>query len=98
MTTPSSIPENRIRELAYRLWLEEGQPQGKEAEHWQKARELLALESETEEGFTDGHNGASRGAPVEEAGLPGESPTVTGQGKQKTAKKRRPSVSKKRPM
>lgn len=97
MTKPSSsISESRIRELAYRLWLEEGQPQGKEAEHWERARELLALESDSEEGVTDGNNGGTRGATVEEPGLPGE--LVTEQDKQKSPKKRRPSIAKKRPM
>jgi Protein of unknown function (DUF2934) len=99
MTKPSApVSEDRIRELAYRLWLEEGQPQGKEAEHWEKARELLALESDSEEGVTDGNNGATRGAPADEAGLPGDFATVTEQDKQKSPKKRRPSITKKRPM
>lgn len=98
MTTPSSIPESRIRELAYRLWLEDGQPHGKEAEHWEKARELLALESDSEGDVTDGGNGGTRRAPVEEEGLPGEFPTASGQEKQKTAKKRRPTIAKMRPM
>lgn len=48
MTRPHPISEDRIRERAYRLWLEEGQPQGKSAEHWEKARELLALEIDGE--------------------------------------------------
>lgn len=33
--------EERIRSLAHRYWEEEGQPQGKEQEHWQRAREAL---------------------------------------------------------
>ena len=95
--TPSPILENRIRERAYLLWLEEGQPEGKSAEHWEKARELLALEPDAEEGITDGYNGEPRVTPEEEAGLPGEFPTVTERGKLKTPKKR-PGVTKKRPM
>lgn len=31
--------EQRIRERAYQIWEEEGQPEGKEAEHWRRARE-----------------------------------------------------------
>ncbi len=46
MARPHPISEDRIRERAYLLWIEEGQPQGKSAEHWEKARELLALETE----------------------------------------------------
>lgn len=37
-------PEERIRELAYHIWLEEGRPEGREKEHWEKARELAAIE------------------------------------------------------
>lgn len=48
MTRPHPITEDRIRERAYRLWLDEGQPQGKSSEHWEKARELLAREAAPE--------------------------------------------------
>ncbi len=30
--------EQRIRERAFHLWIEDGQPFGKEAEHWERAR------------------------------------------------------------
>ena len=30
--------ETRIRERAYRIWQEEGEPAGKAEEHWDKAR------------------------------------------------------------
>jgi DUF2934 family protein len=30
--------ERRIRDRAYRLWLEEGQPEGKYLDHWLKAK------------------------------------------------------------
>jgi hypothetical protein len=106
------ITEERIRERAYRIWIEEGQPQGKDAEHWEKARELLALESDPEEGKQKVDEGYNRpgpwGEPVEEATIlenQGEFPTVTDQGEQEIPKKRRPtepkrrpSVTKKRPM
>lgn len=36
--------ERRIRERAYRLWIEEGQPQGKAEAHWELARIAIALE------------------------------------------------------
>jgi DUF2934 family protein len=112
MSRPSPITEERIRERAYRLWLEEGQPEGKASEHWEKARELLALESDPEEGKEkpdEGHNNAGPwGEPVEEASIlenQGEFPTTTDQGEQQSPKKpkaatmkRRPSVSRKRPM
>lgn len=100
MIRPNPVSEDRIRERAYRLWLEEGQPQGRDAEHWEKARELLALEADPEEGkegVDEGYNKPGPwGEPVEEASIlanQGEFPTTTDQGEQKIPKKRRPSVT-----
>lgn len=36
--------EHRIRERAYRIWEEEGRPEGREHEHWHRARERVAGE------------------------------------------------------
>ena len=36
--------EQRTRERAYRIWLDEGCPQGRELDHWDKATELVAIE------------------------------------------------------
>ena len=84
----SSITEERIRERAYRLWLEEGQPEGKASEHWEKARELLALESDPEEGKeTPGEDHDSR---WDEPETPKRLKVV--------AARRTPSASKRRPM
>lgn len=100
MTRPH-ITEERIRERAYLLWIEEGQPHGKDAEHWQKARELLALESEAEEGREEAGGGYNKpgpwSEPVEEASAienQGEFSTMTDQGEQEPPRKRRPKVSK----
>ncbi len=30
--------EQRIREFAYLLWLDEGMPEGKDKEHWERSR------------------------------------------------------------
>ena len=35
--------EQRIRERAYYLWQHEGEPVGREADYWERARELEAL-------------------------------------------------------
>lgn len=37
--------ERRIRERAYHLWEAEGRPDGRDAEFWERARELDAMES-----------------------------------------------------
>lgn len=36
--------EMRIRERAYQLWKDEGCPDGKEGEHWEKARRMIESE------------------------------------------------------
>jgi hypothetical protein len=36
--------EERIRRQAYRLWEEEGCPEGRELAHWDMATELVAIE------------------------------------------------------
>jgi hypothetical protein len=36
--------EQRIRDRAYHLWLEEGCPDGREKDHWDMATELVAIE------------------------------------------------------
>jgi hypothetical protein len=104
MNRSSPVTEERIRERAYRLWLEEGQPEGKDAEHWEKARELLALESDPEEGkkgIAEGFNKTGPwGEPVEQTAAlksQGEFPATPDQGEQQIQKERRPTTSKQRP-
>ncbi|SEF04423.1 Protein of unknown function [Rhizobiales bacterium GAS191] len=36
--------ESRIREKAYKLWVADGRPHGRDREHWELARELVAIE------------------------------------------------------
>jgi Protein of unknown function (DUF2934) len=38
------VDERRIRERAHRIWIEEGRPEGRDVEHWQRAR--LEIERE----------------------------------------------------
>jgi hypothetical protein len=40
--TPAPIDEAKIRETAYLMWLDEGQPQGRDEEHWRKAVDALS--------------------------------------------------------
>ncbi len=37
--------EERIRQKAYEIWVEEGRPHGRAEEHWTKARNLVEKES-----------------------------------------------------
>lgn len=40
--------EERIRQKAHRIWLDEGRPEGQAERHWQAARQLVALETEND--------------------------------------------------
>jgi Protein of unknown function (DUF2934) len=40
--------EQRIRERAFEIWIEEGQPDGKDKEHWERA-EAEIIEQKTPE-------------------------------------------------
>lgn len=37
----ASLDETQIRETAFLLWLDDGQPQGRDQEHWLRAIETL---------------------------------------------------------
>jgi Protein of unknown function (DUF2934) len=36
--------EQHIRQRAYQMWLDEGQPDGRDKEHWERAKKLIAEE------------------------------------------------------
>src|SRR3954463_16607246 len=38
--------QDRIRSKAHQLWEEEGRPEGREMDHWDKARILVAIEDD----------------------------------------------------
>jgi hypothetical protein len=40
-----SFDEQQIRERAYAIWLEEGQPEGRDLDHWLRARDELARDA-----------------------------------------------------
>jgi hypothetical protein len=35
--------DRRVRERAFQIWAEEGKPEGKEKEHWERAQAELAI-------------------------------------------------------
>ncbi|WP_040260604.1 DUF2934 domain-containing protein [Pseudomonas massiliensis] len=41
-----SVSDKRIEEFAYYLWESEGRPDGKDKEHWEKARKLAEAEDQ----------------------------------------------------
>ena len=38
--------EKRIRELAYKIWLEENRPEGRDKVHWDVAEKIVGPENE----------------------------------------------------
>jgi hypothetical protein len=42
------LDEAKLRDAAYQLWLADGQPEGRDQEHWHKAVEALSTEPEAE--------------------------------------------------
>ena len=89
--------EKRVRDRAFKLWQEEGCPEGRAEVHWGKARELVAIE--------DNHDLALKpiiplnklgpyGEPVEPlapALNQGEAPTLVDQGEEQTIPQQRPA-------
>jgi hypothetical protein len=47
---PNAARDQRIRERAYHLWEEEGRPEGREAEYWERAEELVGMEDSPNSG------------------------------------------------
>ncbi len=43
--------DQRIRERAHRLWEQDGQPHGQDLEFWERARELVGMESSPDAGL-----------------------------------------------
>ena len=84
--------DQRIRERAYHLWQADGEPQGRDAEYWERARELIGMAESAGAGqVTPAEDAAHRvgGQIVEEAELEenlGEFPgRMTDQGEQASA-------------
>ena len=68
--------EERIRERAHRIWEAEGRPEGKEKEHWERARKEL---SDAEPKLAGGNNPLTAGTSppdvlgVDDLGVPDNS-------------------------
>ena len=44
----AAVTEDRVRDVAYALWLQEGQPHGRAEAHWFQAMELVNAEAMAE--------------------------------------------------
>ena len=80
--------EERIRVRAYRLWVEEGRPEGRAADHWSLARELVAIEESQLDTLKPVRRDPETGEalaesePIEAVRNLGEFPTLTDQGEE----------------
>jgi hypothetical protein len=87
--------EERVRARAYKLWLEEGCPEGRAEVHWDQARELVAIEENlalTLKPVPRDDELGPYGEPVEPlapAENTGETPTMVDQGEEQTIPHRR---------
>jgi hypothetical protein len=92
--------ETRVREIAHRLWEQEGRPEGRENAHWEMARELAAIEENQRRAIkpnpvADGRDRATTHEPVEPVIAvenQGEFPVLNDQGEKQT----RPGSSRQR--
>jgi hypothetical protein len=83
--------EARVRARAFQLWQEEGEPENRALEHWDKASELVAIEENqrraTKPNPLRGTSLGPYGEPVEPLVAvenQGEFPTLTDQGEERT--------------
>ena len=85
--------EDRVRDRAYRLWVEEGCPEGRSDIHWDKARELVAIEDNQKTATKPVSVPRSQSGepiePIEAVENAGEFPTLTDQGEEQAVPKRR---------
>jgi hypothetical protein len=87
--------EKRVRERAYKLWQEEDCPEGRADVHWDKARELVAIEENidiTLKPISRRDDLGPYGEPIEliePARNAGETPTLVDQGEEETIPHRR---------
>ncbi len=78
------LDEARIRETAYLMWLDEGQPEGRDREHWLKAIDALTPAQPQKMRKTRAKTSASSVKPAAKA--------ASGTGKTKAAAKKTAKV------
>lgn len=80
--------EARISQRAYRMWEEEGRPEGRAEAHWDQAAELVAIEENHQFALQPVQETTKLGPtgepiePIEALENTGEFPTMTDQGEQ----------------
>jgi len=101
----AEITEERIRERAFHIWEREGCPEGRADDHWQMARQELAIEdadggptlpnpiAETGSDVAPGGEGVE---PLEAVENQGEFPGLTDQGEEQQYPRRRAATTRRR--
>ncbi|OQP85346.1 hypothetical protein BTR14_15690 [Rhizobium rhizosphaerae] len=89
-----SIDEDKIRARAYRLWEEEGRPQGRHDHHWQQAlSEVTGQSGSPQSDMTDQSAAAETGAATEIASAAEETPAQPAERKARSVKAAAPKPS-----
>lgn len=89
MADASRLPEQRVREKAYQMWVDEGRPDGRELDHWERASELVAIEEDNDATLVPRETGAGDSVePAEALENLGEFPELDAQGDGVTAPSR----------
>lgn len=91
-----SSNEQRIRELAYQIWENEGRPEGKTEEHWALARELVESESHGDTAAPPGKIKRTRKAPTLDE-TQAEKPALLGNPGARKASAKKPSANIEKP-
>jgi hypothetical protein len=92
--------DERVRDRAYRLWVEEGCPEGRADVHWERARELVAVEQNQKLTTKSPGRQQASGEPVEPVAAianAGEFPTLTDQGEKQAAPRPRRAAAARAP-
>jgi Protein of unknown function (DUF2934) len=92
MTNEHDELEQRIRERAYTIWLDEGCPDGRDKEHWEVAK--LAIADEDGQAVTLLAPEAPQPEPTEAIENQGEFPTLVDQGEGQNSSSRQHSTRK----
>jgi hypothetical protein len=91
--------EERVKKRAYRLWQQEGCPEGRADVHWDEARELVAIEDNFDLTLKPISSPESIGPygepvePIEAAENMGDVPTIADQGEEQTFPHRRTELA-----
>ena len=83
--------EQRIRERAFKIWIEQGQPEGHDIEHWELAKFAIAEEDGQESTLVPPK--APRPEPIEAVKNQGEFPTLVDQGEGQLPREKEGSAS-----